>query len=126
MQMYGQGCAGLFSGILQVVALSVGTSTTSSALIYFICGTLVLVITLVFGYVSQYSALFRFYLGDTVADKERKTYTYTEMKEVAKKIWPCLFVFYSTMVTMGMGHPNITSLVVSENYGHGYTWNGKH
>lgn len=124
MNLYGSGSAGIFSSGLQIISLSVGESTASSALIYFICGTLALVATCILVYFSFSSPRFVFYLGDTVADQQRNVHTFAEMKQVARKIWPCMIVFYSFMLTMGMGHPNITSSIVSENYGNGNAWNG--
>lgn len=125
VHMYGSATAGLFSASLQILSLYVGKTPTTTALIYFLGGTSVMLITAICVFISNYSARFRYYVGDVVADTQRKIQSLSDMWTTAKKIYPNVILMFVGVLTNGMGHPNITTLVVSENYGHGYDWNGK-
>lgn len=123
--MYGSATAGLLSATLQIICLAIGKNPKSTALIYFSAGTVVIFITIFCAYLSKYSAMFEFYLGDTAADKARATQTSAQIWNTAKKIWPNLLLLVAGIMFGGMGHPNVTTLVISEYYGHGNPWNGK-
>lgn len=123
--MYGSATSGLFSATLQIICLSIGKDPIATALIYFLGGTGVILITAICAYISKHSARFRYHLGDTIADTQRTTQTLVQMWHTAKKIWPNVILMIVGVFTAGMCHPNITTLIVSENYGHGNPWNGE-
>lgn len=124
IHLYGAGTAGLFNATLQIICLYIGKDPTTTALIYFLGGTSVILITAICVYFSKYSQRFIYYLGDTVAHTQKKTQTISEMWTTTKKIYPNVILMIVGVFVTGMGHPNITTLVVSENYGQGNPWNG--
>ncbi|KAG5888381.1 hypothetical protein JTB14_031335 [Gonioctena quinquepunctata] len=125
-QMYGTSSTGVVSAIIQIICLAVGGTPIQAALLYFLTGTSVLIITLILACVSKYLPFFQHYLGDVEADIKRPIYSLVEMKDVAIKIWPLMAIMMVAIGTMCMSHQTITILVVSEGYGHGNQWNDKY
>ncbi|KAJ8948592.1 hypothetical protein NQ318_007596 [Aromia moschata] len=73
MKVYllGQGFAGLFNSILQVLSLLIGTATTTSAMIYFVTGTSFMALTLILFYLSKYNKLYRYHVESVAEDTKR-------------------------------------------------------
>lgn len=125
-QMYGSGAAGIFDAVLQIISLAVSNgSSITAGTIYFTSGAVVFFVTLILAYVSKYSEFYRFYIGDSQADTEKKVYTMKEIWETTKKTWSCQILFSIGWLMVMVAHPTVTSLVVSEYYNDGAQWNSK-
>ncbi|CAH1971120.1 unnamed protein product [Acanthoscelides obtectus] len=124
--LFGEGVAGIFTSSLQVVCLAIGGEPETSALIYFCTGTFLLILTLVIFKVVKYLDIYDYYVTLNKEDTKRKTHSFTEAMKVAREIWPCLVIFMTYVATLAATHPSVTSLVISENAGKGYTWNDKY
>lgn len=122
--LFGEGCAAVFNSILQILTLAIGTSTKTSALIYFGIGSGVMSLTLILFFFSKYNDFYMYFVKHFKEDITRDMLSVLELKQVLKTIWPVLlmFVFYELAK---IPHVPVTSLVVSENYGSGNNWNGK-
>lgn len=122
----GHGMTGLFSAVLQIIAITFGKNPTQTALIYFLSGTLVLCASTVLFYVSKNLKLYRYYMNVTVEDTKRDPYTWKELKPVMWKMMPAIINVFTFMPTIFMFHPNLTSLVRSEFYSNGSAWSSKY
>nr|CAI5831408.1 unnamed protein product [Callosobruchus analis] len=116
--LYGQGAQGVFSAVLQIICLAIGNNSTQVAMLYFGCGTAVILFTFILAVISERLPFYTYYLGDTTKDTERPVHTLKQIKAAASKTWQPLAVLAVLMIFLPSGHPNITSLVVSEYYGH--------
>ncbi|CAG9865091.1 unnamed protein product [Phyllotreta striolata] len=114
LNMFGSAVSGLLSTMLQIISLAVGRNSTQTALIYFGCGTLVIIFTLFLMYVKKYSPTVEYYLDKRKA--KNATYTLQEYWQVARQMWFIIVLCIINGGTVNMGHPNITNLVVSEGY----------
>ncbi|CAH0554569.1 unnamed protein product [Brassicogethes aeneus] len=110
----GEGIAGPFNSILQIISLAIGTDIKSSALIYFLCGVFVMSITLLLFTLTRFSKLYLYYIGksDTVA--RRKFLSWPETKFIISKIWSSIFIFLIMISGLQFISPAVTSLVVSQ------------
>nr|CAH7749911.1 unnamed protein product [Callosobruchus chinensis] len=124
--LYGQGAQGVFSAVLQIICLAIGNDSTQVAILYFGCGTAVILFTFILAVISERLPFYTYYLGDTTKDTERPVHTFKQMKAAATKTWQPLVVLTVLVIILPSGHPNITSLIVSEYYGHGNLWNDKY
>ncbi|CAG9865092.1 unnamed protein product [Phyllotreta striolata] len=115
INLYGTTIGGLFGSTLQIISLSVGKNSTEIAMIYFTCGTVVMCFTLILAYLIKYSPVVTFYMK-TTQDVRPKRHSLKEYKKVMIDIWPIIVILILPMLTMGLGHPNITNLVTSEHY----------
>ncbi|XP_018565609.1 equilibrative nucleoside transporter 3-like [Anoplophora glabripennis] len=120
--LFGQGIATIFSALMQILSLSLGTSTEASALFYFIVGDLIIFSTWFLHLFVQNTTFYKYYMHLEVEDTKKK-HTREDIKVAFFRIWPCLAIMILGFVTMSMMHPTITTLVVSENYGNGNKWN---
>ncbi|XP_072386985.1 equilibrative nucleoside transporter 3-like isoform X2 [Diabrotica undecimpunctata] len=117
VSMYGSSISAMFSAVLQIICLSLTPSPTNVALIYFICGTIIMLFTFFLCYIMKYSPVINFYWKDEPTDKTNtSSHTLKEFYEAAYRIWPMLLALVITTATQGIGHANITNLVVSEGY----------
>lgn len=119
----GMGLSPIFNSVLQITSLSIGVSTTSTALVYFwtaivmICCTLVLLFM-----VTAKSTFFNFYVNRSKV-KETKKMSVARILYLFKKVWPGGTTMALFLLSYDPIHPSITSLVVSENAGSG-PWSG--
>uniref|UniRef100_A0A6P7F7B6 Equilibrative nucleoside transporter 3-like n=1 Tax=Diabrotica virgifera virgifera TaxID=50390 RepID=A0A6P7F7B6_DIAVI len=119
--MFGSAVGGLLGSILQILALSIGDDSTQVALIYFSTGTVIIIVTAVFAYAIKFSSVFQYYLADDHEEKSKPARTLRQYWHAAKTVRFLVLMMAINIVGVGFGHPNITSLVVSE----GYTGTGK-
>lgn len=124
--MYGQSLGGILSSLLQIFALAVGKDSQSKAMIYFVCGTVVILVTLVLTFLSRFSPCYVYYEGDSTADTDRPTATLKDYKTVLKKIWTVVVIQTNMGIGMAMSFPPIANLVISEYYGQGSEYFGKY
>lgn len=121
----GMGLSPIFNSVLQIISLSIGVSTTSTALIYFwtaiimICCTLILLFL-----VTTKSVFFKYYVNKSKINKTRKMNT-KRIVYLLKKVWPGGTTMALLLLSYDPIHPSITSLVVSENAGSG-PWSGNY
>lgn len=120
--LLGEGMAAIFSAILEIISLALGSSTIISALFYFISGTCLIVLSLVVYLLVSRTAFYQYYMQIELEDTKKK-HSKEQIKATCLQIWPCLAI----MITMflSMNTMSITPLVVSENYGNGNKFNGK-
>lgn len=119
--LFGQGCAAVFNSILQVLTLAIGTSTTTSALMYFGLGTSFMGLTLILFFFSSKNEFFRYFVDHSEEDLTREMLSFSELKAVLRIIWPSLlmYLFYDLG---NMPEGPVIALVVSEEYGSGDKW----
>lgn len=127
MKVYliGEGFGAISSSILQNISLALGTSTQVSALIYFVTGSALMTLTLALFYLSKYNKLYNYYAHRTQENVAKDVMKFSEAMAVAKQIWSPIVGYILMILTTGPIIPNVTSLVVSENYGSGSEWSGK-
>ncbi|KAJ8948583.1 hypothetical protein NQ318_007587 [Aromia moschata] len=128
MKVYllGQGFAAIFNSILQIATLAIGTSTIASALLYFICGTLVMVVSLVLYYFTKFNSCYNYHAKSIVENTKRDLLPFSEVKDMLKVVWPSIVTMGLLQMTQSPAHHAITSLVVPEHYGDGSEWNDKY
>lgn len=123
----GQGMTGIFSDILQIIAITVGKDATQTALIYFLSGTSILLVSFFLFYFSDNLKLYKYYMAASEEDLERPPYTWNELKPVLKLMTPTLVNIILTFVPpIFVIHPNLTSLIRSEYYSDGSPWSSKY
>lgn len=123
--LIGQGVGGIFSSALQVLSLAIGTSSEASALIYFTLGSILTTATLALFYVTKNISYYQFHIDNSVEDTKRDIIKVQELVQVSSKILSSLVIVTASALAFVPTHPSIASLVVSEYYGQGNSWNGK-
>lgn len=123
--LIGQGVGGIFSSALQVLSLAIGTSSEASALIYFMLGSLLTSVTLALFYLSKNMTYYQYHIDNSVEDTKRDIIKVPELIDVSSKVWSSLVIVTASALAFVPTHPSIASLVVSEDYGKGNSWNGK-
>lgn len=122
--LFGQGMGSIFTATLQIISLAIGSSTLTSALVYFISGICMILTAFVLYLVISRTAFYQYYMQIEMGDTKKK-YSKEQIKTTFFKIWPCLAILVIIFLTMNMSHPSVSSLIVSEGYGNGNKWNGK-
>ncbi|XP_018565570.1 equilibrative nucleoside transporter 3-like [Anoplophora glabripennis] len=120
--LIGQGMASIFNSTLQIISLALGTSTETSALFYFITGTLVILFSWVLYLFVQHTSFYKYYIQIELEDTKKK-HSKEDIKIAFLRIWPSMATMCLVFFTMNLTHPCVTTLVVSENYGNGNKWN---
>lgn len=113
---YAVAVAGIISALLQIIALATGGDSSSVALIYFSCGTFLIAVTAALSYLCFHVPRFVYFLGDIVADTERPTQSWAELKTVGKQMWPNVVMAVTGVLFGGLSGKNVTAMVVSEDY----------
>nr|XP_023011796.1 equilibrative nucleoside transporter 3-like [Leptinotarsa decemlineata] len=122
----GQALGGVFAALAQIASLSIGASSTHSALVYFIIGNLTIAISIFLYIMLEKSLFFKYYIADHAVINELLTnslpmnYSY---RTILKKMW-CygLSIFVTFAVSLAV-YPGVTVLIDSEGKGHGNRWN---
>lgn len=123
--LHGQGFSGVIVSTFNVFTLAIRSDPEQSVLLYFAIGVIILLITMALLWYSSKCEAYKYYVETKKDDNNLKRTTFSEIKRTVKNIWPAITV---SSITIGSGfalHPSITSLVVSEDYGKGYVWNGE-
>ncbi|KAG5888278.1 hypothetical protein JTB14_025198 [Gonioctena quinquepunctata] len=122
----GQALGGIFAALAQIVALSIGASSTHTALVYFIVGNVTIGIGIVFYLALEKSLFFRYYINDRNMMNE---FLVNSLPleicywTILRKMWGFgLAVFVTFAVTLSI-YPGVTVLIESEGKGHGNKWN---
>lgn len=123
--LYGEGYSGVIVSVINVGTIAIGNNNEESVLIYFTVGIVLLLCTMFLLGCSQYSRTYNYYTRNNFENTKRNMTSFSEIVMIGKKIWPSMVAFNITIGTIFALHPSITSLVVSESYGHGDVWNGK-
>ncbi|KAG5893414.1 hypothetical protein JTB14_024327 [Gonioctena quinquepunctata] len=124
--IFGQSGGGILVALLQILSIAVSDSATISALIYFITGTLIILITLCMTIFFRKTYLYDRYMVESPGKNQPQSLPLPEIVEVTKKIWPCLLIVLSVMFMYSAVHPSITTLVVSEFYDDETAWSDKY
>lgn len=140
--MSGQALGGVVTALAEVISISFATSTpTISAFIFFLTGTLMLIIGLVFYSTASKTVYFKYHLSqsqvkttnrvainadesspEAVASVSRH-YLQPDWVKICSKIWMHGFSAFLVFVTTLAVYPAITVLVTSVNKGHHNKWN---
>lgn len=112
--LIGQGIGGIFCSALQVLALLIGTSSESSALVYFVSGTLLTTVTLMLYHFVQQQSYYRSIIENASEDTKKDLITFKEVVCNSQKIWSSLVIVISGALAYVPTHPSIAALVVSE------------
>nr|XP_023018843.1 equilibrative nucleoside transporter 1-like [Leptinotarsa decemlineata] len=109
---------GILTDFIQIISISVTDSDIDGALIYFLTGTLLIVAQISLTLGMKYTKLYVYYSEDTAADERSKDnkFSWSEVKDVAKDVWPPGLIIAMILFTMTCVHPSITSLVMSQHY----------
>lgn len=110
----GQGIAGIFNSLLQILSLGIGTSVEDSALIYFMSGCFVLIFTMFLYFLSRRMEFYQFYMVKPVKKIKKNTVCISQMKESIKLIWTSCLTFLFASLATSVTTPSVTNLMVSE------------
>ncbi|XP_074029996.1 equilibrative nucleoside transporter 3 isoform X1 [Leptinotarsa decemlineata] len=118
---------GILTDFIQIISISVTDSDIDGALIYFLTGTFMVVAQILLTLGMKYIKLYTYYSEDSVEDQKRKDkkFSWSEVKEVAKDVWPPGVILFMVLFAMTCVHPSVTSLVISQYYMDG-TWGRKY
>ncbi|CAH0555199.1 unnamed protein product [Brassicogethes aeneus] len=108
----GEGLAGIFNSMLQILSLLVGTSTKTSALIYFISGSAVMLFAIGFYNFGERMTYYKAYAS--TEGYYKKNITFKDIIESSKIIWPSIIIILFLYIAQLTTSPSITSLVKSE------------
>ncbi|CAH1955270.1 unnamed protein product [Acanthoscelides obtectus] len=122
----GQALGGIFAAIAQIAALSIGASSTHTALVYFIIGNLTITLSIVSYVILEKMVFFKYYTSNPDIQVEMNDLMSSQeisYKIILRKMW-CygLVVFLTFLFTLAV-YPGITVLVESEGKGRGSKWN---
>ncbi|XP_019866386.2 equilibrative nucleoside transporter 3-like [Aethina tumida] len=115
----GEGLAGIFNSILQIISLAIGTSTTTSALIYFISGCAVMLFAMVLYSFTERVTYYKHFIVPFAKPKCKKSVGFKEFVENSKLIWSSIVIILFLYIAQLVTSPSITSLVKSEYAGSG-------
>lgn len=146
--MSGQALGGVFTALAEVASITFTTAATVSAFIYFLFGTLWLVLSLVLYVLVSRTLFFKFHVNQshikannysinadqsplssaaitatTIASVNRH-YLQPEWTKIYSKIWVHGFSVWLVFVTTLSVYPAITVLITSVNKGQHHKWNG--
>ncbi|CAH1188260.1 unnamed protein product [Phyllotreta striolata] len=116
MTMYGSAMSGIASTCLQIFSISISHNSTDIAMIYFSLGSVLILFTLFLCYVMNRSPVVQYYWLEDQGKHVVPSHTLKDFKNVAVQIWPLILILVIKISTTGMGHSNITNLVVSQGY----------
>lgn len=142
--MSGQALGGVFTALAEVVSITFTTAATVSAFIYFLVGTVMLVLSLVLYLAVSKTLFFKFHVNQshvkantysinadsspvtttTIASVNRH-YLQPEWSKIYSKIWVHGFSVWLVFVTTLSVYPAITVLITSVNKGNHHKWNGE-
>lgn len=135
----GQALGGIFAALAEILSLTFGASPTTSALVYFMIGNVVMCISIAtYVYMSR-TKFFRYYTIERLAHIQavqehsssallRGTAAAAALEpsfsKVLRKIWIYGFAEWFVFVVTLCVYPSVTVLVSSQNHGSGHPWNG--
>lgn len=121
----GQSVCGIIAALVQIFSLSIGASSKTNGLVYFLIGMFFVFISLVsYLMVLMKSEFFRFHLNKVI-ETGKMDFSRKVLKSVLSKV---KFYLLSMILVLGCSiimHPGVTSLVISKYKGNGNKWNGK-
>ncbi|CAH1126803.1 unnamed protein product [Ceutorhynchus assimilis] len=118
-KLTGEGVSQVFSAVLRLLTIYIAPSATSSALLYFITGSCLMVGMTIVLFCATKTEFFRYFTRNAKAETKQQIRNYNDIKDVTLKIWPLLFLpLFDMIIPVG----SITALVVSEYYGTDSVW----
>lgn len=121
----GQALGGIFASVCEIVSLSLGVDATLSALVYFIIGVAVLILSIIAYIALTRTVFFKYHVLSVDEAEENYPKPSISLKGIMKKIWPYAFAEGFVFVATLSVYPGVTVLVDSEYKGNGKPWNGK-
>ncbi|CAG9819631.1 unnamed protein product [Phaedon cochleariae] len=122
----GQSLGGIFAALAQIAALSIGASSTHSAMVYFIIGNLMIGLSIFLYVFLEKSIFFKYHVENCVGVDESQDVVAavrSSYKIILRKMWGYGFsVFVIFAISLAV-YPGVTVLVESEGKGHGNRWN---
>lgn len=133
----GQALGGIFTALTFIVVLTFDAGPNVTAFIYFIIGSILILLNIICYAIMEKKDFFKYYVGG--GDKFKIVYdipTHTRVvdrgvalepnvQEVFSKIYihaVTICLLYATTLSV---YPSVTILMQSENYGQGKAWNGE-
>ncbi|CAG9858127.1 unnamed protein product [Phyllotreta striolata] len=104
----------LMISILQIVSLVVTDSDDMSGFIYFAVGTLMSLTVLIFMLLAKRTEVYQHYVENVENIEQSTDMNYSDIIDITKKIWPCMFLLSTSLFIVFTVYPSIMSLVVSE------------
>lgn len=147
--MSGQALGGVFTALAEVVSITFTTAATVSAFIYFLFGTLWLLLSLALYILVSKTLFFKFHvnqshvkagnfsinadtsplsspaLTSTTMASIHRHYLQPDWRKIYSKIWIHGFSVFLVFVTTLSVYPAITVLIASVDKGHHHLWNGQ-
>ncbi|CAH1113068.1 unnamed protein product, partial [Psylliodes chrysocephalus] len=114
----------ILTTLLQIVSLTVTTSSSTTGLMYFIVGTILILITLILLVLMIRTEVFNYYVTDTI--NESHTATFSDMKKLMKEIWPCQLLMCIFLFNICLISPSLTTLVVPQQGQYYDLWTSKY
>lgn len=136
----GQSLGGIFAAITEILALTFGAKPQITAFVYFMIGTIVMVLSIVAYMVMSKTVFFRYFIeqksemdtrrllanvddqGETVSISDIAV-TEPNFQIVFRKVWLYGFVEWFVFVVSVALYPAVTVLITSTNKGSGHLWN---
>lgn len=146
--MSGQALGGVFTALAEVASITYTTAATVSAFVYFLFGTLWLVLSLVLYLMVSKTLFFKFHVNQshikannysinadasplssaavtaTTMASVNRHYLQPEWSKIYSKIWVHGFSVFLVFVTTLSVYPAITVLITSVGKGQHHVWNG--
>lgn len=122
-QLMGEGGSGVFSALLRLVSIVTTPSTIAGALLYFITGSVLMVITSTAFYFATKTPFFKYYTRHAKEERKQKIRNLGDFKAVLKIQWPLILLSFLPMI---FPTSSFTTLVVSEFNGTYNIWGSKY
>lgn len=122
--LIGQGTAGIFSAVFQILSLAIGADSKLTAIIYFSSGTVFVIFTLMMFVLSLQTKFYQHHVKTGLATKRTQVLSYSEVFQIFRRMWTSVAIMGLVIFTVLPVYPAVASLVVSDSIGDG-KWNGK-
>ncbi|XP_019874503.2 equilibrative nucleoside transporter 3 isoform X1 [Aethina tumida] len=111
----GNSISGVCNSLLQIASMAFGADIKTSALIYFITGTVIVVVSTAIYLTVQHLNFYKHFMGNFGDEnvENRQSESFRGMWRTFKETWAANAVFLLITLT-GLVNPTITALVVSE------------
>lgn len=133
----GQSLGGIISALIYILIVAFRATPAQTAFIYFVIGTLLVLITIVCYIALEKNSFFKFFINmhrihnmDICSD-ENNTNSCNSTPNTNSNAWDILYKIYTHatsicllyVITVSI-YPSVAVLMQSVNYGHGNIWNG--
>ncbi|XP_044753355.1 equilibrative nucleoside transporter 3-like isoform X2 [Coccinella septempunctata] len=120
--LIGQGTAGIFSAVFQILSLAIGADSKLTAIIYFSSGIAFVSFTLMMFVLSLQTSFYKHHVTTGLITKRTQVLSYTEVFQIFRRMWTSVAIMGLVIFTVLPVYPAVASLVVSDSLGDG-KWN---